>query len=115
MKSGAGGVPVCVGKGGTVANANTSINTEDSDEIRSRRNAGVFGEGGTVDEEEDLLYRGRPQVGPGNLPGCYADDDNQDWFCYVALFYLDIFHLVIIMMIIDHVSLNSLSFPLNTG
>ena len=78
MKSGAGGVPVCVGKGGTVANANTSINTEDSDEIRSRRNACVFGEGGTVDEEEDLLYRGRPQVGPGNLPGCYADDDNQD-------------------------------------
>ena len=56
MKSGAGGVPVCVGKGGTVANANTSINTEDSDEIRSRRNAGVFGEGGTVDQEEDLLY-----------------------------------------------------------
>ena len=78
MKSGAGGVPVCVGKGGTVANANTNINTEDSNEIRSRRNACVFGEGGTVDEEEDLLYRGRPQVGPGNLPGFHADDDNQD-------------------------------------
>ena len=56
----------CVfGKGGAVANANTNINTEDSDEIRSRRNASVFREGGTVDEEEDLLCRGRPQVGPG--------------------------------------------------
>ena len=60
------------GKGGAVANANTILNTENSNEIRSRRNAGVFGEGGTVDEEEDLLYRGRPQVG------------------YVAKFYLEI-------------------------